>query len=185
SLGESKADSIMLSPFPQYNESAVDEKALADVEWLKQFILVIRNIRGEMDLSPNKPISVILRNTSEQDLSRLDDNKAFLIALAKLEDISVLADGEKAPASASGVVGSMDVLIPMAGLIDKEAEMARLNKAIDKNKGELKRVTGKLSNQKFVDNAPQEVLEKEQAKLAEYQQSLEKLEQQLVEIENI
>ncbi|MDB2374514.1 valine--tRNA ligase, partial [Psychrosphaera haliotis] len=185
SLGESKADSIMLSPFPQYNESAVDEKALADVEWLKQFILVIRNIRGEMDLSPNKPISVILRNTSEQDLSRLEENKAFLIALAKLEDISVLADGEKAPASASGVVGSMDVLIPMAGLIDKEAEMARLNKAIDKNKGELKRVTGKLSNQKFVDNAPQEVLEKEQAKLAEYQQSLEKLEQQLVEIENI
>ncbi len=183
--GTNKADSIMLSPFPTVEQNQIDEKAMADVEWLKQFIVVIRNIRGEMDLSPNKPIKVILRNASADDQQRLDENKAFLISLAKLESVEVLAEGEKAPASASGLVGAMDVLIPMAGLIDKDAELARLNKAIEKTQGELKRVTGKLSNQKFVDNAPQQVLEKEQAKLAEYQQSLEKLEQQYAEIEAI
>ena len=183
--GANKADSIMLSAFPTVEQSQIDEKAMADVEWLKQFIVVVRNIRGEMDLSPNKPINVILRNVSADEQQRLDENKAFLISLAKLESVEVLPEGEKAPASASGLVGAMDVLIPMAGLIDKDAELARLSKAIEKTQGELKRVTGKLSNQKFVDNAPQQVLEKEQAKLAEYQQSLEKLEQQYAEIEAI
>ena len=182
---DNKADSIMLSAFPTVDQSQIDEKAMADVEWLKQFIVVVRNIRGEMDLSPNKPIDVILRNVSSDDQQRLDENKAFLISLAKLESIEVLAEGTKAPASASGQVGAMDVLIPMAGLIDKDAELARLSKAIEKTQGELKRVTGKLSNQKFVDNAPQQVLEKEQAKLADYQQTLEKLEQQYAEIEAI
>jgi valyl-tRNA synthetase len=183
--GSNKADSIMLSEYPSVNRKLVNDKAMADVEWLKQFIIVVRNIRGEMDLSPNKPINVILRNVSATDQQRLDENQAFLVSLAKLESVTVLAADEKAPASASGLVGDMDLLIPMAGLIDKDAELARLNKAIEKAKGELKRVTGKLSNQKFVENAPQQVLDKERAKLADYETSLAKLESQYAEIEAI
>ncbi|WP_299264187.1 valine--tRNA ligase [uncultured Psychrosphaera sp.] len=179
------AESIMLNAYPTYNADLVDEQAVADVEWLKQFILVIRNIRGEMDLSPNKPINVLLRNASAQDLERLTANKAFLMALAKLETINVLADGEKAPASASGLVGVMDVLIPMAGLIDKDAELSRLTKAMEKANQELQRVSGKLSNEKFVSNAPPAVIEKEQAKMAEYQQTVDKLKEQYAEIEAI
>ncbi len=179
------AESIMLNAYPTYNAGLVDEQAVADVEWLKQFILVIRNIRGEMDLSPNKPINVLLRNASAQDVERLTANKAFLMALAKLETINVLSDGEKAPASASGLVGTMDVLIPMAGLIDKDAELARLTKAMEKANQELQRVSGKLSNEKFVSNAPPAVIEKEQAKMADYQQTVEKLKEQYAEIESI
>jgi len=179
------AESIMLNAYPTYNADLVDEQAVADVEWLKQFILVIRNIRGEMDLSPNKPINVLLRNLSAQDVERLTANKAFLMALAKLETINVLAEGEKAPASASGLVGAMDVLIPMAGLIDKDAELSRLTKAMEKANQELQRVSGKLSNEKFVSNAPPAVIEKEQAKMAEFQQTVNKLKEQYAEIEAI
>ncbi len=179
------AESIMLNAYPVYNADAVDEGAVADVEWLKQFILVIRNIRGEMDLSPNKALNVILRNVSEQDATRLAANKAFLMSLAKLDSIETLSTDEKAPASVTGLVGEMEVLIPMAGLIDKEAELARLNKAIDKAQGEVKRVVGKLSNEKFVSNAPEAVIAKEKAKQAEYEQTLAKLQQQYAEIEAI
>jgi valyl-tRNA synthetase len=179
------SESIMLNAYPRYNAELVDENAIADVEWLKQFILVIRNIRGEMDLSPNKPIKVILRNTSEHDAMRLAANKSFLMALAKLETINVLDEGEKAPASAAGLVGSMDVLIPMAGLIDKDAELARLSKAMEKAEQELKRVSGKLSNEKFVSNAPEAVIEKEKAKMAEFETQLTKLKEQYAEIEAI
>ena len=178
-------ESIMLNAYPVYNADAVDEAAIADVEWLKQFILVIRNIRGEMDLSPNKALNVILRNVSEQDETRLQANKAFLMSLAKLDSIEALSADAKAPASATGLVGEMEVLIPMAGLIDKEAELARLNKAIDKAQGELKRVAGKLSNEKFVSNAPEAVIAKEKAKQAEYEQTLAKLQEQYAEIEAI
>ncbi|MBU2916739.1 valine--tRNA ligase [Psychrosphaera sp. F3M07] len=182
---DADAESIMLNAYPTYNVDLVDEQAVADVEWLKQFILVIRNIRGEMDLSPNKPINVLLRNLSAQDLERLTANKSFLMALAKLESINVLAEGEKAPASASGIVGTMDVLIPMAGLIDKDAELSRLTKAMEKANQELQRVSGKLSNEKFVSNAPAAVIEKEQAKMAEFQQTVNKLKEQYAEIEAI
>ncbi len=175
----------MLNAYPVYNAEAVDEAAIADVEWLKQFILVIRNIRGEMDLSPNKALNVILRNVSEQDAARLEANKAFLMSLAKLDSIEALKADEKAPASATGLVGEMEVLIPMAGLIDKDAELARLNKAIEKAQGELKRVAGKLSNEKFVSNAPEAVITKEKAKQAEYEQTLAKLQEQYAEIEAI
>ncbi|NVK24625.1 MAG: valine--tRNA ligase, partial [Gammaproteobacteria bacterium] len=179
------SESIMLNAYPVYNDELVDEKSISDVEWLKQFILVIRNIRGEMDLSPNKPINVIVRNASEQDLARLNINESFLKSLAKLESINVLAADEKAPASASGLVGAMDVLIPMAGLIDKDAELARLSKAMEKAEQELKRVSGKLSNEKFVSNAPEQVIAKEKAKMAEYETQLAKLKEQFAEIEAI
>ena len=178
-------ESIMLQAYPQVDESLIDETAQADVEWLKQFILVIRNIRGEMDLSPNKPLNVLLRNAGDTDVTRLESNKAFLMSLAKLDAIDVLAADEKGPASATGLVGDMEVLIPMAGLIDKDAELARLTKAIEKANQELKRVSGKLSNDKFVSNAPAAVIDKEKAKQAEYQLTLDKLQQQFKEIEAI
>ena len=183
--GEMAQQSIMLQAYPQVSEALIDETAQADVEWLKQFILVIRNIRGEMDLSPNKALNVLLRNVGEQDTTRLDNNKAFLMALAKLDAIDVLAADEKGPASATGLVGEMEVLIPMAGLIDKDAELARLSKAMEKAEQELKRVSGKLSNEKFVSNAPEAVIAKEKAKQAEYRQTVEKLKLQYAEIEAI
>ncbi len=177
-----EGETIMLQAYPQYQADKVDQAAIADVEWLKQFILGVRNIRGEMNISPNKPIQVLLRNANETDKRRLTENQNFLQSLAKLESIEVLADGEKGPASATALVGEMDLLIPMAGLIDKDAELARLKKAMEKANKEVSFVSGKLGNDKFVNNAPEAVIAKERQKLAEAESSLSKLQQQYDEI---
>ncbi|WP_143871897.1 valine--tRNA ligase [Catenovulum sediminis] len=184
-LANANGETIMQQPYPVYQAQLVEESAIADVEWLKQFILGVRNIRGEMNISPNKPISVLLRNVSANDQRRLEQNKNFLQSLAKLESIEVLPAGEKGPASATAFVGDMEILIPMAGLIDKDAELARLQKAIDKAEKEVARVVGKLSNEKFVNNAPAHVLDKEKAKQAEAESALHKLKEQFNEISAI
>jgi valyl-tRNA synthetase len=177
-----QGDSIMIQAFPQFNEENCDQQAIDDLEWVKQFIVAIRNIRGEMDISPSKELPVVLKNVNDNDQRRLDENEQFLSSLAKLESITVLADDEQGPASASAVVGDLSVLIPMAGLIDKEAELARLDKAIEKLEKEAGRVRGKLGNENFVSKAPAAVIEKEQAKLADAESTLAKILEQKVQI---
>ncbi|MCC5853196.1 MAG: class I tRNA ligase family protein, partial [Alkalimonas sp.] len=177
-----EGDSIMLQPYPEYQADNVNETALQDLEWLKQVILAVRTIRGEMNISPGKPLSILLRQLSSDELRRLEQNRNFLQVMAKLDSITVLSSTDTAPACAVQQVGAMDVLIPMAGLIDKDAELARLGKLLEKAKQELARVDGKLSNEKFVSNAPEAVLEKEKAKQAELKLSLSKLEAQIEEI---
>ncbi|QBG35563.1 valine--tRNA ligase [Litorilituus sediminis] len=175
-------DSIMTQAFPEFDASKCDQKAIDDLEWVKQFIIAIRNIRGEMDIAPSKPLPVLLKNVSEEDKRRLSDNEQFLSALAKLESIEVLADDDQGPASASAVIGELSLLIPMAGLIDKEAELARLDKAIDKLTKEAGKVRGKLGNENFVGKAPAAVIEKEKAKLLEAETALSKMLEQKEQI---
>ncbi|WP_286233709.1 valine--tRNA ligase [Thalassotalea sediminis] len=177
-----QGDSIMTQAYPQYNASLVDQKTIDDLEWVKQFIIAIRNIRGEMDIAPSKPLPVFLKNTSEQDKRRVAENTNFISALAKLESIDLLAQNEEGPASATAVIGEMSVLIPMAGLIDKDAELARLTKAIEKLEKDTQKVKGKLSNENFVAKAPAAVIDKEKAKLAEAESSLAKLHEQRQQI---
>lgn len=170
--------SIMVQAFPEVDEAKQDDKVLADIEWVKKFIVGIRNIRGEMDISPNKPLNALLKNVSDEDARRLDAAKAFLDKLSKLETVTVLKDGEEAPASATALVGEMEILIPMAGLIDKDAELARITKAMEKIEKDVSRTRGKLGNEKFVSNAPEAVIEKERAKLEEGEKALAKLKEQ-------
>jgi len=180
--GDKKGDSIMVQAFPQFNENNCDQQAIDDLEWVKQFIVAIRNIRGEMDISPSKELPVLLKNVNENDQRRLNDNEQFLSSLAKLESITVLAESEQGPASASALVGDLSVLIPMAGLIDKAAELARLDKAIDKLEKDAAKTRGKLSNENFVSKAPAAVIEKENAKLAEADSALAKMQEQKAQI---
>jgi valyl-tRNA synthetase len=175
-------DSIMVQAFPQFNADKCDQQAIDDLEWVKQFIVAIRNIRGEMDISPSKELPVLLKNVNALDQRRLDENEQFLSSLAKLESISVLNDDEQGPACASAVVGDLSVLIPMAGLIDKDAELARLDKAIDKLEKDAARTRGKLSNDNFVGKAPAAVIEKEKAKLSEAESALNKMLEQKQQI---
>ena len=175
-------DSIMTQAFPQFNEANCDQQAIDDLEWVKQFIIAIRNIRGEMDIAPSKPLPVLLKNVSELDQRRLSENEQFLSSLAKLENIEVLADDDQGPASASAVVGDMSLLIPMAGLIDKEAELARLDKAIDKLEKEAAKTRGKLNNENFVGKAPAAVIDKEKAKLNDAESALAKMHEQKQQI---
>ncbi|MFI8747154.1 valine--tRNA ligase [Pseudomonas sp. NPDC077186] len=169
---------LMLQPWPVAAEERLDAAAEADIEWVKQLMLGVRQIRGEMKISMAKRIDIIVANANDEDLRRLADFEPLLSKLAKLESVRVLAAGEEAPMSATALVGEMQVLVPMAGLIDKDAELARLDKEIGRLEGEVKRVGGKLANEGFVAKAPAEVLDKERAKLAEAEQALSKLVEQ-------
>lgn len=170
--------SIMVQPFPEVDSAKQDDKVLADIEWVKKFIVGIRNIRGEMDISPNKPLNALLKNVSDSDALRLDAAKGFLDKLSKLESVTILTKDDTAPASATALVGEMEILIPMAGLIDKDAELARITKAMEKVEKDVSRTRGKLGNEKFVSNAPEAVIEKERAKLDEGEKALAKLKEQ-------
>ncbi|PYE31810.1 valyl-tRNA synthetase [Idiomarina fontislapidosi] len=179
-----EGETIMLQPFPQANAD-VDQQAMQDMEWLKRVILAIRNVRGEMDLSPNKPLPLLISHYDEMARGRIETNTTFLQSLAKLEKIDYLAEGEEPPASMTSLVDSMQLHIPMAGLIDKDAELKRLDKALQKAEQEQKRLSGKLSNENFVSKAPEAVIAKEREKLAEAEEALAQLKQQHAKIASL
>jgi valyl-tRNA synthetase len=175
------ADTIMLQPFPQYDASQVDEAALADTEWLKQAIVAVRNIRAEMNIAPGKPLELLLRGCSKEAERRVNDNRSFLLNLARLESITVLPADDKGPVSVTKIIDGAELLIPMAGLINKEDELARLAKEVAKIEGEIGRIESKLSNEGFVARAPEAVIAKEREKLEGYAEAKAKLiEQQAV-----
>ncbi|MGB5802629.1 MAG: valine--tRNA ligase [Vibrio anguillarum] len=173
-----EGDTIMLQALPQYDEANFNQAALDDIEWVKAFITSIRNLRAEYDINPGKPLNVMLKAANKQEMARLEANKAVLLSLAKLEALRVLEEGEETPACATALVGQSELMIPMAGLIDKDAELERLAKEIAKTQGEIKRIEGKLNNQGFVAKAPEAVVAIERQKLNGYQDTLVKLEEQ-------
>lgn len=177
-------DSIMLAAYPELDKALEDEQAMADLEWVKRFIVSIRNLRAEMNIPPGQGLNVLLRPAGD-DARRATDNDAFLKAMAKLDSITLLAAGEEAPLSSKQLIGDTELLLPMAGLIDKDAELSRLQKELDKVGGEIKRLEGKLNNQGFVAKAPAEVVAKEQEKLADYQATLAKLQAQREQIASL
>jgi valyl-tRNA synthetase len=146
------------------------------------FILGIRRIRGEMNIAPGKPLSVLLQNGSAADQAYLKEGESYLLKLGRLESITWLAADDNTPESAIALVGDMKILIPMAGLIDKDAELARLEKEIQRIEKELPRIEGKLGNAAFVDKAPPEVIAKEREKLAGLHSSLKNLNEQFSKI---
>ncbi len=184
-LAGKQGETIMLAPYPQADESKIDFDAMAELEWVKTFIIGVRKIRSEMDIAPGKPLPVFLDGLSPQDKQWLDNNQHYLLSLAKLSSIEVLDPNATAPESAVALVGEMKILIPIAGLIDKDAELARLSKEVGKLQNEIKRLSGKLSNQGFVAKAPEAVVAKEREKLAGYQTALTNLETQYEKIQQI
>lgn len=175
-------ETIMLQPYPEADSAQIDEQAIAATDWIMTFILGIRRIRGEMNIAPGKPLNVLLQNHSANDRALLQDNRSYLLKLGRLEAIDLLDDSDAAPESAIALVGDMKILIPMAGLIDKEAELSRLTKEIHKIEKELPRIEGKLTNANFIDKAPAAVIAKEKDKLANLQSSLSNLNEQLQKI---
>ena len=168
-------DTIMLHPYPVADSGQVDQDALADIEWLKAVIIGVRNIRGEMNISPAKALPIYMTKGGNNDQRRMEDNRQFLSKLANLESITWLDNPEDAPLSATSLAGDLEILVPMAGIIDVDAELARLDREIEKNALEAKKLSGKLSNAKFVDNAPAEVVAKERQKLSDFESSLTQL----------
>ena len=180
-----EGESIMSQPWPQAEADRIDEQAILDIEWLKGVIIAVRNIRNELNLSPGKPLDVFLKNGAAGDDERLEANRRFLSKLARLESITFLAAGDEAPMSAIQRVGELEVLVPMAGLIDKEAELKRIDKEHEKQQKVITGLENKLGNEKFVGRAPADVVEKERAKLADAQAELALLESQRTKIETL
>ncbi len=163
---------LIVQPFPEADDSLIEASTLDDIQWVKQLVIAIRTIRGEMGISPAKPIPVYLSNGSEQDQKKMQSQQQFLKTLAKLESIHWLEKGETAPVSATALAGNMEILIPMQGLIDKDAELARLDKELQKLNQEHGRIAGKLSNPGFTEKAPAAVVEKERLKLEKIEPAL-------------
>lgn len=163
---ERTGSSIMVQPWPQADESRLDGQAEADIEWLQAVIVAIRNIRAELNIAPGREIEALLTRGGEEDRRRLEDNARYLGKLARLESVRFVAP-EAVPAAAVQRVANLEIHVPMAGLIDREAELARLDREIGKQEKLIEGVEKKLANESFIGKAPPEVVEKERGKLAE------------------
>ncbi|MDE9432177.1 valine--tRNA ligase [Xenorhabdus bovienii] len=169
------ADTIMLQPFPEFDQAKVDELALNDLEWIKEAIIAVRNIRAEMNIAPSKPLEVLLRDANADAQRRVAENLNFIQSMGRLASVTVLAAGEEAPVSVTKLINGTEILIPMAGLIDKDVELARLDKEIEKLDKEISAIEAKLSNDGFVSRAPEAVVAKERERLAINHAAKEKL----------
>ena len=183
-LAAAEGDTIMLRPFPQADESRIDTEAEADIEWLQGFILGLRQIRGEMDLSPGKALPILLQNASRQDVERVQRMRNALEFLGRLEDIHFLEKQETAPESATALLGDMKILVPMKGLIDKDAELARLDKAMAKLQKDLDKGEAQLSNPNF-GKAPEAVQQGARDRVAQQRKDMAELQTQRTKIEQL
>lgn len=177
------ADTIMLQPFPQFDTNLVDEQAINEINWIKELIVNVRNIRSEMNIAPSKALDMLLRHLTEEEINCLNNNLSLIKTMAKLESINILSSDEEAPLAVTKLLGNAELLIPMAGFIDKQAELARLTKELNKLQQEVQRIENKLNNENFVAKAPEAVIAKEREKMQGYLDGLDKLKAQYAAIE--
>lgn len=177
--------SIMLSTYPKVNEEFINPAIEEELDWLKSAIQSLRTIRSEMSISPAKLIPLYIRNITPELKERIAKYEKILKTLSKIDKINYLAPDEKVPVSATAVLGEIELLIPMADLIDKEAELSRLNKELAKLNKDIELAQGKLNNPKFTDKAPEEIIAKEKDKLAQAQLAKDKLLQHKNRIESL
>ena len=178
-----EGETLMHRPFPEPDHALKDADAEAELDWVMRFILGIRQIRGEMDISPGKALPVLMEGAGADDLRFADANGLTLARVGRVESVTALQDDEDAPPAATALVGSMRLLVPMAGLIDVEAERARIGKQRDKVNAELEKAGAKLANENFVNNAPEAVVTQEKERVAAFEEQLEQLDEQLKRLE--
>ncbi len=174
-----EGESIMISTFPQFDEKFVDDAAEEAFEYLQTVVSSIRNIRAEMNVSPAKPITAILKTESALEIETLENNKKFLSSLAKIETLEFGKDVAKPEGAGFRVAANTEIYVPLAGLLDVEAETAKINAQLEKLQKEIAKVNGKLSNEKFVSKAPEHILERERRIQKEIQDKIDKLEENL------
>jgi len=175
-------DTIMLCAFPSAADIETDPSAEPEMRWVIAFIEGVRQIRGELDIAPSRKLHVLLQNASSRDTEYLDRNLAYLMRLAGIDLPRTLGPAQAAPISAVAFVGTLEILVPMAGLIDPAAELARLSKQQHKADADLKKMESKLSNAEFARNAPAEVVAKDQQRLSELRTELGLLAAQIARV---
>jgi valyl-tRNA synthetase len=175
-------DSIMLQPYPQADQTLQNAEIDAELEWVKSIIVAVRTIRSEMNIAPGKPLPISFRKGSPLDKTRFEQNRHLIMTLGRFASAQWLTLADAISECATALVGELEILIPMAGLIDKNEESARLNREIAKLAKDTERAEMKLQNPSFVDKAPADVVEKERGRLMELKTTLQKLQQQLDKI---
>ncbi len=178
-------DSIMLESYPKTEEKQIDDPIESDIQWLQQIILAIRNIRGEMQISPAKTIPLLLRHPDQKVEQRFTRYQHYVQFLAKIESVSWLNPETPTPTAATAVVEELEISIPMAGLIDQQAELSRLQKEVAKLQKELSSLNGRLNNPHFVEKAPPEVVTKERHRATELSETLATLHSKMELIETL
>lgn len=166
-LTSESTETIMLCRYPHVEEHFIHLDIEEEVEWLKKVVQSIRTIRSEMAVSPAKLIPLNVRNVTPVIQKRLEKYSQTLMSLSKLTHIHNLGAEESTPLSASAVVGDLELLIPMAGIIDKDAELTRLEKELAKLDKDIALAEGKLNNPTFSEKAPADIISKEREKLAQ------------------
>ncbi|HZH44626.1 MAG TPA: valine--tRNA ligase [Lysobacter sp.] len=166
-LGES---SIMLRPYPAADDvpAAGYAQAEADVEWLKAMVTALRRIRSELNVPPAKTVALLLADGDGADRARVERFGASLRFLVRLDGIEWLAGADAAPAAAAAVVGELKLFVPLEGLVDLDAERARLDKELKRVEAEIAKCRNKLASETFVQNAPEAVVEQERRRLADW-----------------
>ena len=177
------AETIQNQPFPEADPDLIDQSAIDDINWLKVFVGGIRRIRSEMNVNPGQAVPVLLANWSPQDRERFERNSGFIIQLAKLASVTWTEATDDLPEASTALAGDMKILIPLAGLIDRDAEIERLEKEIDKLNGNLEKTLARLNNPNFADKAPANVVDKARQQAEDQQGAIQQLNEQLTKIQ--
>ena len=180
----STGSTIMTQPYPAKNAALIDDKALRDLEWVQALISSLRNIRGEMNIDPQRRLPVLLQGGDPSDRDRTATFSSLLIELGRLDSIQ-FTNGDAVPESATALVGSLTVLVPLGAVIDRNAELARLTREITRLRKDLQRAEDKLANRSFVDKAPAEIVAREEERAAFMTRSIAKLEAQQKRVERL
>ncbi len=177
--------SVLARPFPVGDADKIDADALVAVEWLKQAILGVRRIRAEMDIAPGKPLEVLVTQATAEEAARFARFEDLLQGVGRISQVRLLAEGDAVPEAALALVGQLQLHIPLAGLIDKAAELARLQREISKIDTEIGKARAKLDAPGFAERAPAAVVAQERERLVQFTQSLAELQAQKSKIERL
>jgi valyl-tRNA synthetase len=175
-------ETIMRCAFPSAAGVKADPQAEPEMRWVIAFVEGVRQIRSGMDIAPSRKLEVLLQNAAPRDAEYLGRNSHFLVRLAGIEPPRMLGGAQVAPISAVAFVGTLEILVPMAGLIDPAAELARLSRLQNKCGIDLKKLESKLSNADFAKNAPAEIVAKDQLRLAELRTEMSQLAAQIARV---
>jgi valyl-tRNA synthetase len=178
-------ETIMHAEFPRAESMTADRQAEPEMRWVMDFVLGVRQIRGEMDIPWTRKLEVLLQNASARDLEYLGRNLHYLVRLAGVEGPRALKEGEAAPISAVALLGNLEILVPMKGLIDPAAELERLAKRLRKAEVDMSKLEAKLSNSQFAKNAPPDIVAKDQQRLEELRTEIGQLSAQTARVSKL
>ncbi|MEO0362903.1 MAG: class I tRNA ligase family protein [Pseudomonadota bacterium] len=177
-----RAKPLIHADWPTYGEELVDPSATAEMGWVIALIEQIRSVRSEMNVSPGAKLPLTLVELDETARGRLTRNAALVERVARVEG---MADGAAEKGAVTLTLDGATMALPLAGVVDVAAEKARLDKALAKTSKEVGGIKGKLSNEKFLAKAPEEVVEEQRARLAAAEAEAAKLTEALSRLAEI